>query len=47
MGTPAGFEVHAQARVERGTAQGCACGGHLEWDGALWVCTDCGKEYDA
>ena len=40
-----GLQFHAEARVERGTATHCACGGRLEQDGIIWRCRDCEREY--
>jgi hypothetical protein len=42
--------VDAEVRVQRGTAERCACGGDLVLTpagglDALWRCEDCGREY--
>lgn len=42
-----GIQVRAEARVERGTAETCACGGKLEQAASGWSCQDCGREYAA
>lgn len=40
-----GLQFHAEARVERGTATHCACGGEFEQVPDGWRCLSCGREY--
>lgn len=46
MDEPAVLHVHAEARVERGTAACCACGGKLDEVPGGWQCAECNRRYE-